>query len=127
MKEVEQAGKYLKGGKINPKDLKMRLAKEIVRFYHGEKAAEHAAKEFQNVFADKGIPDDIVEVKVEKGGVLIDILVKYKIIPSKSEARRLIEQGGIHMNERTVQSIDAKVESGVVKVGKRKFLKVVIA
>ena len=126
MKEVEQVGKDLKGGKVNPKDLKMRLAKDIVRFYHGEKAAEHAVKEFQNVFADKGIPDDIMEVKVEKGSLLVDILVKHKLASSKTDAKRLFEQGGVHMNDQTVKSVDAKAESGVVKVGKRKFVKIVI-
>lgn len=107
----------------NPRDAKARLASEIVALYHGKPAADAAQKEFENVFQKGRLPTDMLEVKVKKGSLLIDVLVEHKLVASKSEVRRLIEQKGIHLNDRIVDSIDAKVEKGIVKVGKRKFLK----
>jgi len=108
----------------NPRDAKARLAREIVTLYHGEKAAEKAAGEFDAVFKEKGLPEDMPEVKVKKGSVLIDVLVDQKLVSSKAEARRLIEQNGIKINDKAVTSVDAVVEEGIVRVGKRKFLRV---
>lgn len=116
--------KKLLAGK--PKEAKMHLAREIVALYHGEKAAGHAESEFQNVFSQGGTPEDMPEVSVKKGSGLIDLLVKQKLIASKSEARRLVEQGGIHLNDTPVKSIDAPAEEGIVRVGKRKFLKITL-
>ncbi|MDD5470248.1 MAG: S4 domain-containing protein, partial [Candidatus Peribacteraceae bacterium] len=99
-------------------------AREIVTIYHGAKAAEDAEAQFISVFKEGGLPEDMPEVKVKEGTPLIDVLVQEKLIASKSEARRLIEQGGIRMNDKPVTSIDAKVEEGIVKVGKRKFLQI---
>ncbi len=123
MNEVKQVEQILQDGKQNPKELKMRLARELVTMYHGADAAQKAEKEFQNIFAGGGVPDDIQEVKVKAGASLIDVLIEHKLIPSKSEARRLIEQKGIHLNDKPVTALDAKAEKGIVKVGKRKFLK----
>lgn len=109
--------------KGNPRDAKMHLAHTIVTIYHGKSAADKAQKEFENVFQKGELPGDIPEVKAKKGSLLVDILVEQKIVSSKSEGRRLIAQNGIHLNDRVVASIDAKVEKGIVRVGKRKFLK----
>lgn len=124
MSEVKAAEKALKDGTENPKNLKMKLAREIVTMYHSADAAKAAEAEFENVFKNKGVPDDMPEYKAKKGESLIDALVASKSVASKSEARRLIEQGGIKVNDVPVKSIDAKAEAGIVKVGKRKFLKV---
>jgi len=121
---MEEVKKILKG---KPRDAKARLAREIVTLYHGEKAALAAEQEFINVFKEGGLPEDMPEVKVKKGTPLIDVLVKEKLIASKSEARRLVEQGGIKVNDKPVTSIDATMEEGIVRVGKRKFLKIVIS
>lgn len=113
--------------KGNPRDVKARLAQEIVTLYHGKAAATKAAEMFDHVFKEKGIPDDIPEVRVKKGSKLIDVLVEYGLVPSKSDVRRVIVQGGVHLNEQAVTSPDASVAAGVVKVGKRKFLRIVIS
>ncbi len=125
MSEVETVEKALKDGTENPKNLKMRLAREIVTMYHSANDAKKAEEAFENVFKNKGVPDDMPEYKPKKGESLIDALVNSKSVASKSEARRLIEQGGIKVNDEAVKSVDAKAEPGVVKVGKRKFLKLV--
>lgn len=133
MKEVESMEKEMKKG-TNPKEFKMRLAREIVTLYHGKSAAESAEKEFQSVFSDKQQPTDMPTLKAKKGSLLLDVLLEHKLIASKSEGRRLIEQGGITFNDQPVTSPDLKVGEGltpedmaqgvVVKVGKRKFGKI---
>ena len=122
--EVQAAEKALKEGSINPKTLKMRLAREIVTMYHSADAAKSAEEAFENVFKNKGVPENMPEYTAKKGESLIDALLTSKTVTSKGEARRLIEQGGIKLNEKAVTSIDAKVEIGILKVGKRKFLKI---
>ncbi|MDO8648166.1 MAG: tyrosine--tRNA ligase [Candidatus Peregrinibacteria bacterium] len=124
MREVADAARKLKEGSVNPKELKMRLAREIVTLYHSADAAKAAEEEFQKVHKDKGIPSDMQTVTVEKGSALIDVIVKEKMAPSKSEARRLFSQGGVRVNDKEVKEIDAKVEEGIVNVGKRKFIRI---
>ncbi len=124
MSDVKAAEKSLKSGKENPKDLKMRLAREIVTMYHSADAAKKAEEAFENVFKNKGVPEDVPEYKAKKGESLLDALVNSKTVSSKSEARRLIEQGGVHLNDEKVTSVDAKAQEGIYKVGKRKFLKI---
>lgn len=119
---------------VNPRDLKLRLAREIVTLYHGVDAALHAQEEFTRVFSNKELPEEMEEVTAAPGKNLIDLLIERKLIPSKSEARRLIEQGGIQLNQEKLTSLEATVGEGqtpsawstgmVVKVGKRKFLRV---
>ena len=118
---VQEYQKILKG---NPRDAKARLAYEIVEMYHGKKNAESSKNEFESVFQKGVLPKDIPEVKVKKGSLLIDVLVEQKLVVSKSEARRLIEQKGIVINDNIVTDPDQEAEKGIVRIGKRKFLKV---
>ncbi len=109
-----------------PRAAKARLAREIVTLYHGADAGKKAEAEFTSVFTEKGIPEDVKEVKVKKGTLLVDVLVKEKLVVSKSEAKRLIEQKGIKVNDEVVESMEEKVSEGVVRVGKRKFLQMYV-
>lgn len=122
MKEIEAAKKAMKGG-ANPKEFKMQLARAVVMLYHGEKAAMEAESQFTKVFSGGGVPDDMPEVKVKKGTLLIDALVDANVVESKSEAKRLIQQKGVHVNDKVVEGIDVKAEEGIVKVGKRRFVR----
>ena len=124
MEDIKQAEKDLKGKRVNPKDLKMRLAREIVSLYHGREEAIHAEEEFENVFKKKGLPKDIAEVKAKKGTTILDVVVREKLAPSKSEAKRVLKQGGVKMNDTVIRSEWTTVEEGILKVGKRKFLKI---
>jgi len=112
----------------NPRDAKVSLAKEIVTLYHGTKAAEKAAKEFEKTFVKKEVPDEIPEVKLPNlTQPLADILVTAKLVSSKSEARRLIEQGGVKVDGAVIGEREEKIkphEGMVIQVGKRKFVKV---
>lgn len=124
MAEVQSAEKALNDGSENPKNLKMRLAREIVTMYHSAADAKAAEEGFENVFKNKGVPEDMPEYKASKGESLIDALVASGSCASKSEARRLIEQGGIKVNDKAVTDVNAKAEKGITKVGKRKFVKI---
>ncbi len=125
MAEVKSTEKALADGKENPKNLKMRLAREIVTMYHSSADAKAAEESFENLFKNKGVPEDMPEYKAKKGELLVDALLASSMVESKGEARRLIEQGGMKVNDKTVTAIDAKAEGGIVKIGKRKFLQII--
>ncbi len=124
LEEIAKVEKEMTKG-ANPKEFKMRLAKELVTMYHSKKDADAAEEEFANIFKKGGVPDDMPEVKAEKGELLIDLLLRAELVTSKSEARRLIEQKAVTMNDVLVEAIDVKAEAGVTKVGKRKFVRIV--
>ncbi len=124
LKEIGEIEKMLKGGE-NPRHLKKRLAEEIVTLYHDKKAATAASSEFDRVFSNKEKPTDIQEMKVKSQNI-IDLLVETKMSPSKSEARRLVQQGGVKLNDQVIKEWDAKldIENGqILQAGKRKFIK----
>lgn len=110
----------------NPRDSKMRLAYEIVKIYHGEKKAKEAQENFINTFSKGGIPDDILEVKIEEGANLVDVLISEKIVSSKTEFRRLVREGAItdmQKNEK-VKDTESKVSKTVYKIGKHRFIRI---
>jgi len=120
----------MKKSNANPRDLKARLAKEIVAMYHSKKAAQEAEKEFEKIFKNKEIPSAIPEVKLIEDGPLniLDLLVKTKMVLSKSEAKRLVEQGGVKINQETKTNWQEEIEIRpglVIQVGKRKFVKII--
>jgi tyrosyl-tRNA synthetase len=125
MEEIKEAEKAMKKG-TNPKEMKVKLAKAIVALYHGEDAGEKEAAAFESQFHDKQVPTDIPQVKAKKGTALLDLMVAENLAPSKSEARRLIEQGAVKLDDNVIDSIEAKVEAGTLKVGKRKFVKIYV-
>jgi tyrosyl-tRNA synthetase len=112
----------------NPRDAKMRLAKEVVTIYHGKDAAEEAEQAFVKVFQNKESPDDIPEVETAAGTELLDFMVAAKMISSKSDGRRLLEQNGVKVNEETVTDHKKILAEGdEVRVGKRRWAHVKIA
>jgi tyrosyl-tRNA synthetase len=127
MSDVERAAKALKEGSQNPRDMKRALAKEIVTLYHGADAAQKAHDEFIRVFSEKALPTDIRTVTAKKGTLILELMVQEKLASSKSDARRLIEQGGVKIDDASVSSIDATVASGILKVGKRKFVRIALS
>mgnify|MGYP000896198026 CR=1 FL=1 len=125
MQEVEQAKKRMASGG-NPRDEKMILAREIVTLYHGAEAAAHAESEFTKIFAEKTLPQDIPSLRAARGSLLSEVLVTGSLVSSKGEARRLIRQGGMKHNDVTVSDTEVTVEEGIYKIGKRKFVRVII-
>jgi len=126
--ELKKLEKSLKEGE-NPKNLKMRLARELVTLYHDEESAKAAEQEFTEIFSNKGKPEEIEEIKLSgKSHKLVDLLVETKLSTSKSEARRLIEQGGVKVDDEKVLSTDLELdinEERLIQAGKRKFVKVI--
>lgn len=122
--EIKKMEKDLKGGK-NPRDVKMRLAREIVAMYHSAKDAKKAEDNFIGVFQKKEKPEDIATHKIKgKSENILEVLVNSKLAPSKGEARRLIEQGGVKINDETVKDINFEVKKdSLIQKGKRFFVK----
>lgn len=107
----------------SPRAAKARLAREIVALYHRDGAAKKAEEAFDRVFKSKEAPEDMPEIAVKKGTALVDVLVSRKLVPSKSEARRVIEQKGVRLNGNVITAIDTVAEAGTLQVGKRKFVR----
>ena len=125
LKEIEEK---LKNPEINPRDLKLQLAYTITEEYHGKDNAEHAQQEFINVVSNKGIPEDIPEVKVENGKGILDLLVELDFVQSKGEAKRLIQGGGVKIDGEKIADMAYTLnfdESVILQAGKRKFAKLV--
>ncbi len=113
---------------VNPKLIKQRLARTVVEMYHGRQAAIEAEKEFEKVFAKKDIPTDIPELICETSPVwIVKLLTDSGMCKSSGEARRMIKQNAVSINERKVTEEGEEVEIDgelIIKIGKRRFLKV---
>ena len=114
----------------NPRDLKVRLAKEVIAAYHTAEEAEAAEEEFNRIFREKQKPTEMPEIKLEaKEYPILDLLTAAGLISSKNDGRRLIEQGGVRVNDEVqtdVQKIITVERGMILQVGKRKFVKVVL-
>ncbi len=125
--EIDALKAEVAGGR-NPKDAKVALAKEITARFHGAAAADAAEQDFQNR-SKGGIPDDIPTVTLSGAPLGIGALLRQAgLVPSSSEAMRMIEQGGVRLDGAVVSDKGLKVPAGtvVVQVGKRKFAKVTL-
>ncbi|XTR36790.1 tyrosine--tRNA ligase [Paraclostridium tenue] len=126
---VDDIKRNLEENKVNPRDIKMNLAKEIVRLYHGEEKSNEAENRFKEVYQKGQIPNDIKTVEILKEKFdLIEELVKNNLVSSKSEVRRLITQGGIKVNNEKLEDINKLNISDImiIQIGKKKFIKLCI-
>lgn len=126
--EIKEVEKALKSGE-NPRDLKIKLAKAIVSLYHDDQAADKAEQEFKEIFTKGGLPDEI-DCKKLSGTTwnIVDLVTETGLSNSKSEARRLVQGGGVKIEGEKVQTIEDEIdisEEKLLQVGKRKFLKVI--
>ena len=135
LNEIDQIKINLQNDNLHPQDAKKKLAREIVKLYHGQNAALIAEEEFEKVFKKKLYPEEMKELVLKKDNLeegkirLIKLIVLSGLVNSKSEARRLIEQGGVKINGEKVDdpNLDLTVREGmVVKIGKLNFVKLVI-
>jgi len=127
---LEKIKSDLLNPEVNPRNLKRDLAKKLVEMYHSAEAAEEAEQEFDKIFIKKEIPDDIpsFEMKANGGISILDLILTVNFAPSKGEARRLVQQGGVTLNGEKIDDISASVElkeENILKVGKRKFIKII--
>ncbi|HUG33759.1 MAG TPA: tyrosine--tRNA ligase [Anaerolineales bacterium] len=123
--EIDAVEKDLETDTAHPRDVKMRLAREIVSIFYGEADAKSAEDAFVKMFQQKEIPDDMPEHELKQSETVLDVLLAAKMVSSKSEARRLFEQKGIRLDGETLDRGDLPFpRPGVLQVGKRKFLRV---
>ncbi len=127
--EIDEIKKKLEDGSLNPMEAKKQLAKDIVTIYYGEKQSALAAEKFDNTFSKGEIPEDILEISVDADSILADVMIDNKIVSSKSEWRRLVEQGAVNIVEskQKVSDFGYKIiESTTYRIGKRRFVKISI-
>jgi tyrosyl-tRNA synthetase len=123
--EIKQA---LADNRVNPRDLKMELAREIVTQFHSADAARSAEQEFIRVFSKRELPTEMATFGMSAPIPLLDLLVAVGFAPSKSQARQLIQQGGVKLNDTTILAMDAQIAppadgEAILSVGRRKFIK----
>ena len=123
LKEIEK----IKKQKNNPRDDKARLSKEITAIHFGKAKAEKAAKEFNQIFRQKKAPSDIKSYKLSAKKLnILDLIFKTKLASSKSEARRLVQQGAVKIDDEVIKDWQKEIslKSGmIIQVGKKNFIK----
>lgn len=130
--ELQQVCHELSAGAVNPRDVKMRLAFDIVRQFHGLASATSAQEEFVRIFQQRELPSDM-PTYVLSGDTpvsIVELLTGAGLVATSSEARRLVAQGGVRIDDERVESVQVSVplkEGTVIRVGKRKFVKIVRA
>ena len=128
--QVENLEQKLLSGELHPNETKMSLAGEIVSIFHSKADADAAQKRWNEVFrGGSGIPDDIDKAVVPETEEIRDILVRLQMVASRGEAKRLIQQGGVRLNEEKVESVQAVISPemlpAILQVGKRRFVRLV--
>jgi len=128
--EIEHIKRQLRDGTVHPRDVKMRLAREIVSLYHGATAARQAEEEFVRVFQRGGLPEEMSEFRVSPGSIrMVRLMVDSGLAASNSEAKRLIAQGAVKVNQHRVSDPDLELrieEEMIIQVGKRKYVRVTV-
>lgn len=128
LKEIKEISEQIKQGGINPREAKAKLAREVVALCHNKEKAKRVEKEFNKVFQKKELPSQIPEVGLKESPLaILDLLVKTKLVSSKSEAKRLILQKGVRIDGQVQADWQKVIEikkGQVLQVGKRRFVKI---
>lgn len=127
--EIERIDNEMKSGETNPRDAKMRLAREVTALYHGAEKAALAEKRFVEVFQQRLVPTAMRSIECSASNFdLIDVLVNHNVMKSRSEAKRVAAQGGIKVNEVKIMDLkDVKPDTQmVVQIGKKVFIKIIL-
>jgi len=133
IEQLDSLKERIRCGTAHPRDAKVNFAKEMVTRFHSKDAADAAHENFDKMFRDKEVPDDIEEVTMKKsdaGTWLPKLLANVGMVTSTSEGKRMIQQGGVHINGTKVTSDEMSLDSVselIIKVGKRKFKKVILS
>ena len=126
--QVAEILALLKSGALHPRDAKAQLGERIVSLFHSEEEGKNARAEFDEIFKNKGMPDEVPTVKIGQKTIdIVSLLVEAKLVTSKSEARRLMEQGGVKIGHEKITDPKSIITIGapfVLQCGKRKFVKI---
>ena len=126
--QIADIEKRIAAGSLHPMEAKMMLARDIVTIYHDAEAAIRAEAHFKQVFQKRELPEEIPTHKLTAPQNIVDLLVEVGLAPSKSQARRLIAQGGVRLDGNLVESIEETVKpdkEAILQVGKRRFVRLV--
>jgi tyrosyl-tRNA synthetase len=124
--EIASAEQELSLGRLHPRDLKMRLAREIVAINYGEQASDPAEQAFRRVFQEQQAPEAMAGFQLRPGLALVDLLVEAGAASTRSEARRLIDQRAVRLDDQVLEDATAPLEvlqPSVLRVGKRRFVR----
>jgi tyrosyl-tRNA synthetase len=123
--QIEQLESGLKSGDLHPRDVKMKLAREIVEIFHSPAAAAQAEEDFVRVFQQGDLPDEMPTYAPQAGQTVLDVLEASGLVASRSEGRRLLSQGGVRLDGETLTDPNQVFPGpGVLQAGKRKFVRV---
>jgi len=125
--DLEKVRAELDSGSVNPRDTKRTLARDIVSIYYDKDASVKAEQNFDQLFISKQIPDDIPECSLSEPTRLIDVMVSNNLVSSNGEAKRMIKQGAVKLNDEKMEDGFVLIDPGsenILKVGKRRFLKI---
>ena len=125
---VKNAEERLAEPSVNPMEVKRDLARAVVELYYDGKTATQAENHFNTVVVGKGIPDDIPEFSLSSEDLIVNVIFDAGLLQSKGEARRMIKQGAVKLDGESVTNIQATIllkSEQILKVGKRRFLKVI--
>jgi tyrosyl-tRNA synthetase len=124
--EISALEKDIASGRVHPRDAKMKMAFEVTDIFHGAEAARRAEDNFVSVFQKGSLPDEMPIFTLRAGTTVLDVLIEGKLVVSKSEGRRLIEQNGVRLDGATLTDANQVFpHAGVLQAGKRRFLKVI--
>lgn len=124
--EIEEIESGMASGQLHPRDIKMKLAHEIVSIFQSEQAAERAQEAFVRVFQRGNLPTDMPEFSLQDGQTVLDVLVAGNLVSSKSDGRRMIDQQGVRLDGEILTDPNQPLKQpGVLQVGKRKYLRLV--
>jgi tyrosyl-tRNA synthetase len=124
--EIAELESGMKEGRLNPRDVKMKLAHEIVAIYHSEEAAAQAEAYFVRVFQQGDIPTELPEYRLTPGQTILEVLLDSGLVASKSEGRRMLQQNGVRLDGETLKEANLELpHEGVLQVGKRRFIKII--
>lgn len=123
--EIADIQSGIQSGSKNPRDLKMRLARDIVAQFHGAEAASGAEQEFVKVFQKRELPTDMPVFTIKEPTLLIDLMLAANLVNSRSEAKRLITQDGVRLDDAVIRGLDTIIEPrpAVLRVGRRRFIR----
>ena len=130
--QLQEVKRRLNDCQTNPMVLKKELARAIIKMYHSESAARQAEQNFEQIFSKKEIPDDIEEIIIPSSDLpkpLVKLLTECGAVSSNGEARRLIQQGGVRINDKKINDINYAIQNKgeyITKVGKRRFFKFIV-
>lgn len=127
LEQIQEIEVEIKNG-ANPRDIKLRLAQELVTMYHTEKDAALARNSWIETFTNKGVPENIQEITTTADKEIVDILIEASVVASKTEWRRLVDDGAVSEIEgEVVKDQKIKAKNATFKIGKKRFVKIIVS